>query len=151
MLNTLTNSVHWRCKLGGEVFNSSAVSLVILRIIMNLLSTISAQFLLKRLMLVLKALRLLKSGKTCRDGYHTTFGTLTVSVETCALKAFSYFRYRNILIHYQWQSMWVPLHLLSKYFESQIVLPSIILHFQFNKWYPFTLIQFVLFLITVKF
>ena len=35
-----------------------------------------------------EALRLLKSGKTCRDGYHTTFGTLTVSVETYALKAF---------------------------------------------------------------
>ena len=27
-LNTLTNNDHWRCKLGGEVFNSSAVSLV---------------------------------------------------------------------------------------------------------------------------
>ena len=29
MLNTLTNSAHWRCKLGGEVFNSSGVSLLI--------------------------------------------------------------------------------------------------------------------------
>ena len=44
--------------------------------------------LFKTFMRVLKALRLLKSGKTCRDGYHTTFGTLTVSVETSALKAF---------------------------------------------------------------
>ena len=30
-------------------------------------------FLFKTFMRVLKALRLVKSGKTCRDGYHTTF------------------------------------------------------------------------------
>ena len=81
-----------------------------------------------------EALRLLKSGKTCRDGYHTTFGTLTVSVETSALKAFHLATFDTEIFRYTTNGS------VSKYFESQIVLPSIILHFHFNKWYPFTLI-----------